>query len=240
MCLDGKIVLLVDDEERELKTYTKWLHNAGCHVVTARGYRSAISTLKKYKNQGDQIDMMILDIHFIGTDHSGWDILNDARDSDIGFNNAIVMLTKSYNKPDHMKYTVHCGGSAHIPKSLPRIPFQQWLHWICLTNPEEPEWLISESLHVSIEENDVKWDDISLSLTERQYELLRCLMRFPQKPLTYEFICSNAFSEPMLKTSLQRRVHELKDEHPEIGRFIENTRGVGYEFTKPVMGVEEC
>lgn len=245
LCLTGRTILLVENEEEDLETYTGWLKNIGCHVISARSYHDGMEVLRD-REKCNQIDMLLLDIELSknGNEPDGWDLLNDARDSDINFDKPIVMLSRPYDKQEHIQYTVECGADGHIPKSTPEQSFQLWLEWICQVNRDTTQWLKSGALAINKEKNEVKWDgEIVEFIGDRQYELLRCLMRHPQKPLTYEFLGSNAFRKYLKKGTVQNTMAHLSrsiSAFADFNHFVGNVRGDGYIFKQEVMGVDQC
>ncbi len=99
--LEGKKVLIVDDEEDILETLVELLDM--CAVDTAKDFNSAEKLMHKNK-----YDIAVFDIMGV----NGYSLLNTAREKNI----PAIMLTAHALNPDNLVKSIKGGAQAYLPK----------------------------------------------------------------------------------------------------------------------------
>jgi two-component system, OmpR family, response regulator len=86
--LQGKIILLVEDDHFILKIYTKWLTATGATVITAHDGAQGLRIL------GDKhVDLVLLDLGMPGL--NGYDTLLEIRKMEVGKNLPVIILSNT-------------------------------------------------------------------------------------------------------------------------------------------------
>ena len=95
-------VLVVDDRPEMRSLFRYFIEGAGGRVSTAEDGRTAVEAVRSAENEGQPIDLVLMDIQMPGLD--GYEATRILRA--VGFANAIVALTASAMKTDRERCLV--------------------------------------------------------------------------------------------------------------------------------------
>jgi len=109
--LSGKIVLIADDDERNIYALSMYLENAGMTILTARDGSEAITVLKKY----EEIDIVLLDMMMPVMD--GFETMQTIKEDGVFIHIPIIAVTAKAMKGDREK-CLEAGAWDYIAKPI--------------------------------------------------------------------------------------------------------------------------
>jgi len=230
-------LLIVEDEEKLAKALKKGLETRGFAVDWLPDSEKARNRILLYRNE---YDLIILDLMLPGID--GATILESIRAENV--TTPVIILT-ARNETEHKIDLLNKGADDYIIKPF---SFEELIARInsVLRRPttSQPVVLKVGPLEMDTATRVVKQNDAEVPLTLKEFALLECFMREPNKVLSREYLFDHVWDFNSLSWSNVLDVHmknlRKKLEHGTSNtgknseRFFETVRGVGYRLAGEV------
>ncbi|MDT0163567.1 response regulator transcription factor [Bacillus sp. AG4(2022)] len=224
-----KKILLVDDEVRMLKLLELYLEPKGYSCLKVSGGYEAIQTLKKEK-----VDLVLLDVMMPELD--GWTTCRKIR----GFSNVpIIMLTARSDKEDVIN-GLDVGADDYITKPFDEDILAARVHAL-LRRQESPvqeqnSEIVRGEFRLNTEAYTLKYQDLFLSLTLKEFLLLETIMKHPERVYTREQLLSTAWdinANTDIRT-IDSHIRNLRDKLKKveipIEKHLTTVWGIGYQW----------
>lgn len=227
-------ILIVDDDSEIREVLNILLSNENFQVIEAASPAEALEQLSL------QIDLVILDVMM--PEMSGYELCKKIRDK---HNVPILFLTvKSNNSDLIMGYS--SGGDDYLTKPfsyselIARVKglTRRYMIYQGKNVPTlKEEFLEFGPIYLNCTQNEViKNHNITLSLTNAEYSILKLLMTYPKRIFSAQMIYENVWDEPYLPKSsntimvLIRRIREKIEDDPKHPVLLTTVWGRGYRF----------
>lgn len=214
-------VLVVDDDLRIRDLLARYLSENGYRVSVAENAVAARAALR-----GLAFDLIILDVMMPG--ESGFSLAESLRTN---ASIPILMLT-ARSEPDHRLKGLEIGVEDYMPK-----PFEPKELLIRMTNilkrrknPAENEEIRIGALSFHIRRGDLRRDEETIKLTERERDLLRQFVMNPGVPISREELAggsAGAESERAVDVQINRLRQKIEAD-PSNPVYLQTVRGRGY------------
>ena len=218
-------ILVVEDERKIADLVRKALEASGFIVETCSNGDEALAWASR-----SAFDALVLDIMIPGRD--GLSVLRQLRS--VGNPTPVLLLTARSSLDERIE-GLNLGADDYLPKPFYTEELVARLNAILRRrDPEHSSRLESGSLSVDLITRQVRVDGQSVELTAREFALLTCLMRSPQRVFTRPQLCERVWNyhhDPgtnLVDVYIQRIRRKL-GEDPLHAR-IETIRGIGYRF----------
>jgi two-component system, OmpR family, phosphate regulon response regulator OmpR len=214
-------ILIVDDDHRIRDLLARYLFEAGFRVTTATDAESARASMR-----GLAFDVVILDVMMPG--ESGLDLARDLKSIS---NIPICMLTARAD-PDQRIEGLEIGVDDYIPK-----PFEPRELLLRLRNilkrargpsgPREEVKMGEFTFHVG--RGELKRNDETIKLTERERDLLRLFAQRPGMPIARHELAADEStgSERAIDVQINRLRRKIEGD-PANPVYLQTVRGKGY------------
>lgn len=224
-----KTILLVDDETRMLNLLELYLEPKGYSCLKVSGGYDAILTLKREK-----IDLVLLDVMMPEID--GWTTCRKIRE----FSNIpIIMLTARSDKEDVIN-GLDVGADDYITKPFDEDILAARVHALLRRQEshaqEQNNEIIRGEFRLNTHAYILKYQDLSLSLTLKEFLLLETLMKHPERVYTREQLLSTAWdinANTDIRT-VDSHIRNLRDKLKKVNIPIEKhlttVWGIGYQW----------
>lgn len=231
--MEGKKILLVEDEKHLAKGLTFNLKKEGYKVTLAEDGAAAIDCLGK-----DEFDMMILDLML--PKMSGMEVIKKVRETNIRF--PVLMLTAKSNDEDR---TLGFEAGAddyltkpfHLPELLLRVKgILRRKDWY-----EEPvrnlEYFEFDNMWVDFKTGKAKGCEGEFYLTTKEVLVMILLITNRGKVVTREELLEKVWgyspnTETRTVDNFISRLRKYFEKKPQKPRYIVTIREKGYQFTK--------
>lgn len=218
-------ILVVEDERKIADLVRKALETSGFIVESCCNGDDALAWASR-----SAFDALVLDIMIPGRD--GLSVLRQIRSAG---NTTPVLLLTARSSLDERIEGLNWGADDYLPKPFYTEELVARLNAILRRrDPEHSSRLESGSLSVDLITREVRVAGRNVELTTREFALLTCLMRSPQRVFTRPQLCERVWNyhhDPgtNLVDVYVQRIRRKLDEDPQHPR-IETIRGVGYRF----------
>ncbi len=226
-------ILIVEDEETLAKALKKGLEMRGYAVDWLSDSEKARSRILLYR---DEYDLIILDLMLPGID--GSTITESVRTQ--GVTTPIIILT-ARNETEHKIDLLNKGADDYIVKPF---SFEELIARMnsVLRRPAQSKPLVLKvgALEMDTGTRVVRQDGSEVPLTLKEFALLECFMREPNKVLSREFLFDHVWDFNSLSWSNVLDVH-MKNLRKKLeggtdgDKIFETVRGVGYRLTGEVQ-----
>lgn len=224
--LHSKKLLLVDDEQELLKMVTEILKDAGFQtVLTAMSVKEALLTA-----ESEHPDLLLLDVML--PDGNGFSLMRQLR----SFTSApVIFLTAKDEAADKLE-GLGLGADDYISK--PFLPQELVLRTFAVlrrTYKEDSSLLVLDGCTVDFSRAEVHKDGKVISLTAKEYTLLKTLARNAGKIVTVDALCEalwgdNPFGYENSLNAHVRRVREKIEADPSKPVSLITLKGLGYKL----------
>lgn len=224
--LHSKKLLLVDDEQELLKMVTEILKDAGFQtVLTAMSVKEALLTA-----ESEHPDLLLLDVML--PDGNGFSLMGQLR----SFTSApVIFLTAKDEAADKLE-GLGLGADDYISK--PFLPQELVLRTFAVlrrTYKEDSSLLVLDGCTVDFSRAEVHKDGKVISLTAKEYTLLKTLARNAGKIVTVDALCEalwgdNPFGYENSLNAHVRRVREKIEADPSKPVSLITLKGLGYKL----------
>lgn len=222
-------ILVVDDEEPLRNLLRISLQKAGYIVYTACNGVEAMDLFRQAP-----VDLVLLDI--LMPDMDGYMLCSELRKrSDV----PIIMLS-ALSRPDDLVYGFTLGADDYISKPFQfrevEVRIQAILRRVAWLK-EKPDFhiLSCDDIVLDGEAHEVRVRGELVHLTPIEFQLLRYLMRMPDKPVSKNELFQSVWGYDLVgDTNLVevaiRRLREKVEENPSSPTYLLTVRGTGYKF----------
>ncbi len=213
-----------DADIRDIELYA--LKSAGFEV---RGYEDGPSCWEALKKE--QPDLMLLDVMMPGMD--GMEILTGMKES-VDYNRIpVIMATARGQEYDRIR-GLELGADDYIVKPFSIMEMVSRVKAVLRRSqpPETPALLRAGELVVNPEEWTVVSSGQRISLTYKEFELLRLFLTRPGMVYTREQLFSQVWKSDFMGDSrtLDAHIRTLRQKLGTAGKQIETIRNVGYRW----------
>ena len=220
-----KYILIVDDDENIRNLLSIYLENEGFNTIKAENAKEALEILAE-----KEIELILLDIMMPKID--GLTVLENIRTvSDI----PIILLTAKSQEEDKL-YGYDIGADDYITKPFsPKIlvaKVKALLKRTADLNEDKSSTKNYNGLTINKLAHEIKVDNVQLSLSPKEYELLVYLSDNIGIALTRDTILANIWGIDYygdLRT-VDTNIKRLREKLGEKANYIVTVRGSGYKF----------
>ena len=222
--MEGKTILVVDDEFRMRKLVKDFLQKEDCTVLEAGDGEEAIKIFDENK---EKINLILLDVMMPKLD--GWSVLRQIRqESKV----PVIMLTARGEEQDEL-FGFELGVDEYIAKPFsPKILVARIKAILNRTEEKTKENKNYGGIEINTEGRTVTVDGKPIELSLREYELLKYLLDNENVALSRDKILNNVWNYDYYGDSRTIDSHIKKITHKlgKKGKYIKTIRGVGYKF----------
>lgn len=226
--IDGemKMIFCVEDDSniRELVVYT--LNATG---MNAQGFSDGKSFMEALATETPEL--VLLDIMLPGED--GLHILKKLKESSKTKQIPVIMVTAKGNEYDKV-IGLDAGADDYVAKPFGMMELVSRIKAVLRRtklNPEIEEYVI-RNLRMDLKCHEVFVDDQLVTLTYKEFELLRKLIKYKKTVLTRERLLEEIWGYEFTGETRTVDVHirTLRQKLGNAGDMIETVRGVGYRM----------
>ena len=220
-------ILAVDDEVHILELISFNLKAAGYHVVTALTGEEALK-----RCEVERPSLVLLDIMLPGID--GFEVCRRLKGDRMTSNIPIIMLTARGDEVDKI-LGLELGADDYITKPFSvrelAARVKSLLRRVAPQQESEPQTLRSGDIMIDITNYEAFKGGEKLSLTLKEFELLKVLVLSRGKVLTRDFLLDRIWGYEYYGETRTVDVH-IRHLRQKLGEepYIETVRGVGYRF----------
>ena len=225
--MPGDTILAVDDEVHILELISFNLKAAGYHVVTALTGEEALK-----RCEVERPSLVLLDIMLPGID--GLEVCRRLKGDRMTSNIPIIMLTARGDEVDKI-LGLELGADDYITKPFSvrelGARVKSLLRRVAPQQESEPQTLRAGDIMIDITNYEAFKGGEKLSLTLKEFELLKVLVLSRGKVLTRDFLLDRIWSYEYYGETRTVDVH-IRHLRQKLGEepYIETVRGVGYRF----------
>ena len=223
----SETILAVDDEVHILELISFNLKAAGYHVVTALTGEEALK-----RCEVERPSLVLLDIMLPGID--GLEVCRRLKGDRMTSNIPIIMLTARGDEVDKI-LGLELGADDYITKPFSvrelAARVKSLLRRVAPQQESEPQTLRSGDIMIDITNYEAFKGGEKLSLTLKEFELLKVLVLSRGKVLTRDFLLDRIWGYEYYGETRTVDVH-IRHLRLKLGEepYIETVRGVGYRF----------
>ena len=220
-------ILAVDDEVHILELISFNLKAAGYHVVTALTGEEALK-----RCEVERPSLVLLDIMLPGID--GLEVCRRLKGDRMTSNISIIMLTARGDEVDKI-LGLELGADDYITKPFSvrelGARVKSLLRRVAPQQESEPQTLRAGDIMIDITNYEAFKGGEKLSLTLKEFELLKVLVLSRGKVLTRDFLLDRIWGYEYYGETRTVDVH-IRHLRQKLGEepYIETVRGVGYRF----------
>ena len=222
--MEGKTILVVDDEFRMRKLVKDFLFIVDCTVLEAGDGEEAIKIFDENK---EKINLILLDVMMPKLD--GWSVLRQIRqESKV----PVIMLTARGEEQDEL-FGFELGVDEYIAKPFsPKILVARIKAILNRTEEKTKENKNYGGIEINTEGRTVTVDEKPIELSLREYELLKYLLDNENVALSRDKILNNVWNYDYYGDSrtIDSHIKKIRHKLGKKGKYIKTIRGVGYKF----------
>ena len=224
-------ILLVEDEPDLLQTLSFNFESEGYKVSKALNGEEAMKLLEK----NDSIAMVILDLML--PDTSGLDICRHIRKTDDLKDILVIMVTAKGEEVDRVVgFEVGADDYVVKPYSVRELLLRVggMLKRSSKEKEGDKEVLVFEDLKIDTNKHKVYLSDKKISLTSKEFKLLKHLLSKADKVQTRDNLLDKVwgYNNDVTTRTVDTHVKRLRSKIGKYGDKIETVRGEGYIFNK--------
>ena len=225
-------ILLVEDEPDLLQTLSFNFESEGYKVSKALNGEEAMKLLEK----NDSIAMVILDLML--PDTSGLDICRHIRKTDDLKDILVIMVTAKGEEVDRV-VGFEVGADDYVVKPYSVRELLLRVGGMLKRSSKEKdegdrEVLVFEDLKIDTNKHKVYLSDKKISLTSKEFKLLKHLLSKADKVQTRDNLLDKVwgYNNDVTTRTVDTHVKRLRSKIGKYGEKIETVRGEGYIFNK--------
>jgi DNA-binding response OmpR family regulator len=222
--MNGKRILLVDDEQRLRQMLRGYIEHEGYQVVEAVDGAEA---LRLFSEQ--QFSLVILDVMMPNVD--GWTVCREIRSTS---NVPVIMLTARGEEYDRL-FGFDLGVDDYLvkpfsPKEL--LARMKAIFRRTEQNSTPSTEIVLDGLQIELKSRTVTADGQTLTLTPREFDLLSFLAQHQNQVFSREQLLNSVWGYDFVGDSrtVDTHVKMLRDHLGQYRRFLITVWGVGYKF----------
>lgn len=220
-----KKILLVDDEVRMLDLLALYLTPKGYSCVKKSSAIDAIQYL-----ESEAVDLVILDVMMPEMD--GWEVCKEIRkQNDI----PIIMLTARSEKMDVVK-GLKLGADDYITKPFDEEELTARIEAVLRRNKGENDKIEFKGLVLNIDSFELLYHQKQVSLTPKEFSLLRVFLQNRNKVFTREHLLSSVWGYTVSTEdrTIDSHVRNLREKLRKTGfsvdEYLTTVWGLGYKW----------
>lgn len=222
--MDGKCILIVDDESRIRKLIKDFLMKDGYKALEAKDGEEALGI---YNENSEKISLILLDVMMPKLD--GWSVLRQIRQTS---KVPIIMLTARGEEQDEL-FGFELGVDEYISKPFsPKLLMARIKAILTRTAKDTEDVKDYDGIVIDSEGRTVSVDGKPIELSLREYELLKYLLDNENVALSREKILNNVWNYDYYGDSrtIDSHIKKIRHKLGKKGKYIKTIRGVGYKF----------
>lgn len=222
--MNGRRILLVDDEARLRDMLKAYIAHEGYEIVEAADGREALELF-----QSQDFSLVILDVMLPQVD--GWTVCREMRrTSDV----PIIMLTARGEEYDRL-FGFELGVDDYMVKPFSPKELLARMKAIIRRSEQgnEPlERLVMQGVEIELSSRTVAVEGRELALTPREYDLLSFFAKNQNQVFTREQLLNSVWGYEFAGDSrtVDTHVKMLREQLGDYRRFLVTVWGVGYKF----------
>ncbi|MCF0123358.1 MAG: response regulator transcription factor [Ruminiclostridium sp.] len=231
--MERKETILVVDDDPEIREIVRiLLESDGYLPIEAQDGHAALSALS------DSVDLVILDIMMEGM--SGYQVCSKIRER----SNVPILFLTAKSKDSDLTLGFSVGADDYLAKPfsyaelLARVKglLRRYKTYKGKDTRNERAPLEHAGLVVYQDRNEVRQDGRELNLTEKEYQLLKLMLRYRGKLFSAQNLYESIWDEPFLYSSNNtvmvhiRRLREKIEADPQEPAIIKTVWGKGYRI----------
>jgi two-component system OmpR family response regulator len=221
-------ILLVEDEIKIAEFVSEGLDASGFQVTHAPDGYVAQEIVASQK-----FDVVLLDVMLPGMD--GFTFLKSLRQSSI--KTPVIVLSAKAELSDRLQ-GFELGADDYVPKPFFLEELAARIKAVTVRVSSEPvaSEVIVDKLKLDVVNREVMWHDVRSVLSQREFVLLKYLMRSPGQIFSRKQILQNVWNinfDPqtnLVDACIQRIKRKLLRNSEDIDSPIESVRGIGYRI----------
>lgn len=223
--MEGKKILIVDDEARLRKLIADFLKKEGFQIIEAQDGAEALELFASE----NKIDLVILDVMM--PKYDGWVVCHQIRKTS---SVPIVMLTAKSEESDQI-FGFEIGADEYIPKpfspSILVARVKALLRRAENFNPNK-SILTYHGLVIDKKRHSVLVDGEAVELSPKEYELLVYLVENQGVALNRDQILNSVWDYDYFgdARTVDTHIKKLRMKLKDKGRYLQTVRGYGYRF----------
>jgi len=226
---NGHNILVVDDELDILNLLDYTLSRAGFNVITAHDGPEALTMAFKKAPSLIVLDIMLPDM-------DGTDVLKRLKDNSATRHIPVIMLTAKGDEIDKI-VGLELGAEDYVTKPFsPREFILRVKAVLKRVNSGEVEdkTISHREITIDIERHKVSVDGKPISLSTKEFKLLKKLMSSSGRVLSRDGLLDSVWGEDCYVTerTVDTHIRRLRVKLLDAGVYIETVRGVGYRFVE--------
>ncbi len=221
-------ILLVEDEIKIAEFVSEGLKQAGLHVTHAADGLIAkkIIALQKF-------DVMLLDVMLPHVD--GFTLLEELRQG--GHKTPVIVLSAKSDLNDRLQ-GFELGADDYLPKPFFLEELVARIKAVSIRGGSEAAVteVVVDQLKLDLVNRQVVWHDVTAVLSQREFMLLKYLMRSPGIIFSRKQILQNVWNigfDPqtnLVDACIQRIKRKLMRNNDDLESPLESVRGIGYRI----------
>jgi DNA-binding response OmpR family regulator len=219
-------VLVVEDDADISSVLTFYFEAKGHEVVTAR---DGLQALERVKRQ--DLDLMLLDVMLPKLD--GWAVLEAVR----AISSLPVILLTALGSTEDIVKGLSLGADDYLRKPFEIRELEARIHSVTRRLEQASAGSMIACGHIRIDDRAkvVTVDAERVSLSPKEYELLKLLARAPGRVFTNEEIINSLWDGGGRATStdVKQYIYHLRNKierDPQAPQLIQNVKGFGYKL----------
>ncbi len=224
------MIWCVEDDEsiRDIEVYT--LQSTG---FEAWGFADGASFLEALRSE--KPELILLDIMLPGED--GVEILKKIRMSEETSRIPVIMATAKESEYDKVQ-SLDLGADDYLVKPFGMMEMVSRIKAVlrrCKPELQPQHLLQAGGLAVNIDEHTVMLEGERISLTYKEFELLRLFLSNPGRAFTRENLSARVWGNDYVGESrtVDMHIRTLRQKLGHYGKMIETVRNVGYRMEVP-------
>ena len=222
--MEGRYILIVDDESRMRKLLKDFLSTKGYHILEAEDGEKALDIFSENRNK---IKLVLLDVMMPKLD--GWSVLRKIRQES---NIPVIMLTARGEEQDEL-FGFELGVDEYISKPFsPKILVARVEAILKRIYGDTKQVKDYDGITIDQEGRTVRVDGKQVDLSLREYELLKYLLDNENIALSRDKILNNVWNYDYYGDSrtIDSHIKKIRHKLGKKGKYIETIRGIGYKF----------
>ena len=220
----GKTILIVDDENRIRRMLKDYLTGHGYNILEAKDGQEALDVF--YANNS-KIECIILDVMMPNID--GIEVLKEIREHS---GVPVIMLTAKGEEYDQLTAFKN-GADDYVCKPFSLTLLLARLEAVMKRgNKEQNDIIVSGDIKVDKKRTAVYVNDVEITLTPKEYELVCYFIKNKGATLSREQILNSVWNYDYcgdLRT-VDTHIKQLRSKLGECGSYIKTLYGFGYRF----------
>lgn len=218
--MDGKKILVVDDEEDILEMLAYNFNKEGFKVTKASDGASAIEAAEKSKPDVILLDVMLPDM-------DGISVCETLRKKP-AFKNTLILFLSARGEDYSQVAGYNAGADDYIVKPI-RIKILMHKIKVLLERISTPSTASQNGIIINAERFSISKDGVETIIPKKEFELLSLLMSVPHKVFRREEILNDVWGDAYIgDRTIDVHIRKLREKFG--NDFIQTVKGVGYKF----------